>query len=194
MLGTPRLDAGWFWDLGNGIGFAAIAGVLYLATTSARPLHVTAHRNLGVVVLVVAALHALWFLAGDATVVHYVRLGAPAHMWAGVISFALLAVVTFHGLPETRKRLHSSYDEFRNWHRWLGIGVIAFSAWHILGARFYLSAWWQIAMFLLLCVAASYLPRTGKFNLALSTRATNELIVASCVGTVLFAAIRNLVA
>ncbi len=28
FLSAPRLGGGWFWDIGNGLGFVAFAGIL----------------------------------------------------------------------------------------------------------------------------------------------------------------------
>jgi hypothetical protein len=64
LLGAPQMGAGWFWDTGNGIGFAAFAGLLYLTITSNRRLDVRAHQVLGYVVLTLVIGHAFWFLLG----------------------------------------------------------------------------------------------------------------------------------
>ena len=34
FIATPTLGAGWAWDIGNGLGFMAMAGLLYLCISS----------------------------------------------------------------------------------------------------------------------------------------------------------------
>ena len=68
FLAAPTMGAGWFWDAGNGLGFAAFGGLLYIGITSCKRPDIRAHQILGYTVLFVAVTHALWFLLGDATV------------------------------------------------------------------------------------------------------------------------------
>jgi hypothetical protein len=49
FIATPTMGAGWFWDAGNALGFAAFAGLLYLTITSSRRLDVRDTRYSGTV-------------------------------------------------------------------------------------------------------------------------------------------------
>ena len=64
MLASPTLGAGWFWDIGNALGFCAFVGLLYISYASANKVDVKAHRLLGIAVLLIAALHVFWLLLG----------------------------------------------------------------------------------------------------------------------------------
>lgn len=97
FLGAPTMGAGWFWDAGNGIGFAAFGGLLYLTITSNRRLDVRAHQVLGYAVLLLVVAHAFWFLLGDATVVEFIKFGAPDYMWLGMVSLVLFIVLITTG-------------------------------------------------------------------------------------------------
>ena len=77
FIGAPAMGAGCYWDTGNGIGFAAYAGLLYLTITGNRRLEVRAQQILGYVVPALVIGHAFWFLLGDATAVEFIKIGAP---------------------------------------------------------------------------------------------------------------------
>ncbi|MBK6581314.1 MAG: hypothetical protein IPG20_00115 [Gammaproteobacteria bacterium] len=117
LLDSPVLGAAWFWDLGNGFGFAAFSGLLYLSLASARAIPHEAHRHLAYAVLLLVALHVFWLLLGDAVVVEYLRPGAPLYMWVGLAGFALLNLLMLVSLPRYRPRIHWSRADFRRWHR-----------------------------------------------------------------------------
>ena len=192
FLGAPAMGAGWFWDAGNGIGFAAFAGLLYLTITSNRRLDVTAHQVLAYVVLALGITHAFWFLLGDATTVEFVKIGAPDYMWLGIVSLALFAVLmTTANLPE-RLRVHKDYPSFRYWHRVLTVVVIAGAAYHIIGSNFYLGTWYQGLLFALVslaaCLGRDYWVRIGQIDIA----SPAAYLALSSVLIIAFAGLRNL--
>ena len=47
LLAAPTLGSGWLWDLGNGLGFAAFAGLLYLTASGRLLRDPRAHRLIG---------------------------------------------------------------------------------------------------------------------------------------------------
>lgn len=143
FLANPRLGGGWFWDLGNGLGFAAFAGMLYVAIAGARPQGVRPHQSLSYLVLAVTAAHAFWILLGDAVAVEYIRPGAPAYMWSGVASMILLSIVITISLPPDRLSLHGKHKVFKYWHQVLSVIAIGAAAYHIIASGFYLSTWYQ---------------------------------------------------
>ncbi len=142
FLAAPAMGAGWFWDAGNGIGFAAFAGLLYLTITSNRRLDVRAHQILGYAVLLLAVAHAFWFLLGDATAVEFIKIGAPDYMWLGIVSLILFIVLMTTANVPDRSRVHQNYPSFKYWHRVLTIAMIASAAYHVVVSNFYLGSWY----------------------------------------------------
>lgn len=191
FLGAPVMGGGWFWDAGNGIGFAAFAGLLYLAITSNQRLDVRSHQVLAYAVLALVVAHAFWFLLGDATVVEFIKIGAPGYMWLGTISLLLFAIlITTANLPD-RLRIHKDYPSFRYWHRMLTVVVIAGAAYHIVASNFYLGTWYQALLFaavsLVACLGREYWVRIGQINIA------SPLVYLALSGAliIVFAGMRN---
>jgi len=192
FLGAPTMGAGWFWDAGNGIGFAAFAGLLYLTITSNRRLDVRAHQILGYAVLLLVIGHAFWFLLGDATAVQFIKIGAPDYMWLGIVSLILFVVlITTANVPD-RLRLHKNYPSFKYWHRVLTIVVITGAAYHIVVSNFYLRTWYQAGLFALIsitvCLGRDYWIRLGQIVIA----SPAAYLAISTILIAVFAGIRNL--
>lgn len=192
FLAAPTMGAGWFWDAGNGLGFAAFAGLLYLTVTSSRRIDVRAHQLLGYGVLFVAVAHAFWFMLGDAAVVEFMKLGAPDYMWHGIVSMLLLGILITVALVPDRFRVHRDYPAFRYWHRVVAVATIATATYHIVVSNFYLNAWYQVMLFVMLALAVSfgrvYWTRLGQLPLA----RTGTYLLVSVVAAAVFTAIRNL--
>ena len=191
MMDSPTLAAGWFWDTGNAFGFCAFAGLLYLAWSSAGTADLKAHRLLGNAILLVAALHVFWFLLGDPVVVEYIKPGAPHPMWAGIGAFVLLNVMILIGLPEYRQRIYRDRGRFRHWHRWIAVGVIAGSAWHIVGAAQYLRMPWQWLPMLAIAATACFAYRFNRPNNELGAQSSWLFLGITVMATSLFVLIRN---
>lgn len=192
FLGAPTMGAGWFWDTGNGIGFAAFAGLLYLTITSNRRLDVRAHQVLGYAVIALVVGHAFWFLLGDATAVEFIKIGAPDYMWLGIVSlFTFIVLIMTANFPD-RIRVHKNYPSFKYWHRVLTVVVIGGAAYHILVSNFYLATWYQAVLFILasiaVCVGRSYWVRLGQIVIA---SPTNFLAISSVL-VITFVGLRNL--
>lgn len=192
FVATPTMGAGWFWDIGNALGFAAFAGLIYLTVTSIRRLDVRAHQVVGYAVLPMAIAHAFWFLLGDAAAVEFVKPGAPDYMWLGVLSIISLAILITIALVPDRQRVHRDYPAFRYWHRVIAIATIATATWHIVGSDFYLGTWYQAALFIVLATfvafGRAYWIRLGQLPIATPT----AYILLGIVFAGLFAAVRNL--
>lgn len=192
LLTAPTMGAGWFWDAGNAIGFAAFAGLLYLTVASNRRLDVRAHQVLGYAVLIVAAVHAFWFMLGDAAVVEFMKLGAPDYMWHGIVSLLLLGLLVTIALVPDRFRVHTDYAAFKYWHRVVAIATIATATYHIVVSNFYLRAWYQVLLFTLLATIAAfgraYWVRLGQLPIA----RVPLYLAFSLVFAALFATLRNL--
>jgi len=192
LLGAPAMGAGWFWDTGNGIGFAAFAGLLYLTITSNRRLDVRAHQILGYFVLALAVGHAFWFLLGDATAVEFIKIGAPDYMWLGIVSLlAFIVLIMTANLPD-RMQVHKNYTSFKYWHRVLTIVVIGGAAYHIVVSNFYLATWYQAALFALIslavCLGRAYWVKLGQIVIA----SPAAYLVLSSVLIIAFVGLRNL--
>ena len=192
FLAAPTMGAGWFWDAGNGIGFAAFAGLLYLTITSNRRLDVRAHQILGYAVLLLVVGHAFWFLLGDATAVEFIKIGAPDYMWLGIVSLILFVIlITTADVPD-RLRVHRNYPSFKYWHRTLTIVVIAGAAYHIVVSDFYLGTWYQAGLFALIslavCLGRDYWIKLGQIAIASPT----VYLAISSVLIIAFAGLRNL--
>jgi hypothetical protein len=192
FLATPTMGAGWFWDAGNGLGFAAFAGLIYLTITSARRTDVRAHQVLGYGVLFVAVAHVFWFMLGDGAVVEFMKLGAPDYMWHGIASFLLLGFLITVALVPDRFRVHKNYPSFRYWHRLVAIATIGTATYHIVVSNFYLGAWYQGLLFALLAIAVAfgraYWIKLGQIPVAKNS----AYLVVSVVVAAAFAAIRNM--
>ena len=192
FLARPTMGGGWFWDIGNALGFAAFAGLLYLTITSTRRIDVRAHQVLGYGVLFVAIAHVFWFLLGDGAVVEFMKIGAPDYMWHGLVSFVLLGVLITIALVPDRFKVHKDYPAFKYWHRFLAIVTIGTATYHIVVSNFYLGAWYQGLLFALVAIAVAfgraYWIKLGQIRIARTVAYLALTVVVSAA----FAAIRNL--
>ena len=192
FLAAPTVGAGWFWDAGNGLGFAAFGGLLYIGIKSYQRPDVQAHQMLGYTVLFVAAAHALWFLLGDAAAIEFVKFGAPDYMWLGIAGLVLLFLLVTIALMPDRLRVHKNHTVFRYWHRVLAVVTVACCTYHIVASAFYLAAGYQAVLFVSLAAIASFgrawWLKLGRLTIV--TPATFLLVTLLLTG--LFSAIRNL--
>lgn len=195
FLATPTLGGGWYWDLGNGLGFLALAGLLFQSIPGRRPRDIGAHEWLGYAVFAIATSHAFWFLLGDPVVRVYLAPGAPAHMWLGLAGLLMLALLTLLARMPDRTRIHPRYRSFRTAHRWLAVATVAASVLHVLMTRFYLSGWLQALLLTLLALAACFGRRYWTRLRSLPRPAPAAAYLAIATGAVgLFALLRNAVA
>lgn len=192
FLAAPAMGAGWSWDAGNALGFAAFAGMLYLTIPGDSRRDVRTHELLGYAVLFVALVHALWFLLVDGVAVEFVKPGAPLYMWAGIVGIVLLAVLVFLAMLPTRLRAHRSYATFRYWHLVVSILAMAMTAYHIVFSGFYLRTWYQVAAFVVLAVTIIFARTLGIDRGRFPVVSPNAFLVVTAAATLLFAAIRNI--
>ena len=191
-LAAPTMGAGWFWDVGNGIGFAAFAGLLYLTITSRRPLEVRGHQLIGYAVLFLALAHVFWFLLGDGAASEFLKPGAPDYMWLGLVGLALLAVLMVVAVVPDRLHVHRDYASFRVWHRVLVILATGCITYHIVASEFYLNTWYQGLLFVLFATVVAfgqpYWGSSGRLRLV----TVPGFLLASLLMAGTMAAVRNL--
>ena len=192
LLAAPTMGGGWFWDAGNGLGFAAFAGLIYLGIGSYRRIDVRAHRLLGYTVLFIAVAHALWFLLGDAAAIEFIKFSAPGYMWFGIVGLILLFVLVIISLLPDRLKVHKNYPVFLYWHRVLAIATVACCVYHIVVSNFYLATWYQAVLFITVAMVTSLgRPWWIKFGpLPVVTPAAMMLVTLVFAG--IFSLIRNL--
>ena len=132
-----RPGAGWFWELGNGLGFAALVAMLYLLIDTRRGGKVRTHQLVGYLALGYLAAHILWFLAGDPIAIEYAKPGASWSMWSAWLALLMLLVLVVSSLPNLRPANYHDHLGFRRWHRVLTMVLLAATVHHIAGSGFY---------------------------------------------------------
>jgi len=192
FVSRPLLGAGWYWDLGNGIGFAAFGGLLYLTISSGRHLDVQLHQVLAYAVLLLTLAHVCWFLLGDPVVVEYVKFGAPDYMWLGIASLLLLFILVTSALMPDRLRLHKDYSVFKYWHRVIAIATILAATYHIVVSNFYVNSKMQILLFVTIAVAASFGNAFWRRSDKLQLPSLTIFLFSSSIVIFVFAVVRNL--
>ena len=142
-----RLPAGGFvWDFLNALGFCGLAALAYLGWDSESPAKQPAlrlHSNLAIVAAVITGAHVIGYLTWDPTVVEYLKPKAPWYMHAGTVGLAGVLVLAITSFPTPRKRVYGRFPRFRGWHLGLSIAALVLAVWHVLGAGFYLNAWYH---------------------------------------------------
>ncbi len=146
ILGFGRA-AGWTWDFLNGLGFAGLSGLIYLAVQGRARINNSAHQTFSYVVLSFVLIHCLGLLLLDSITLEYLHSGAPTYMWAGLLSAMLLALILFSALPSQRKKAFHKSQYFRGWHKYLSWLVMVTAVWHVLGSGFYLQNMTQYLVF-----------------------------------------------
>ena len=186
------MGAGWAWDADNALGFAALAGMLFLCIPGGARRSVSAHQSAGYAVLALTLIHALWFLLDDGAAVEFIKPDAPAYMWTGIIGIVLLCVLVVLAMMPTRLTAHRSYQTFRKWHQITAFIAIACMLHHTIASGFYLRTWWQAVLLPVFALVAMF-GRGIWGTLGQSPRVTpRNLLAISFIGAVVFTGIRNL--
>ena len=191
FLSAPLMGAGWAWDADNALGFAALAGMLYLSSPGEARRDLRIHEWLGIAVLAVAVAHGLWFLLFDAAAVEYIKPGAPLYMWTGIAAVILFAVLVLLARLPTRKSAHKSYSSFRWWHRLVAFAGLAGALHHIIASGFYLQTWYQAALLIVIAFAAVLLRRVHAMARQSAPASVTGFLLASGVCVVVFTFVRN---
>ncbi len=210
VLGVTMLDGiapggGFVWDFLNGLGFGALAGLVYLGWDSespARQPRLRLHSSLALGAVALAAAHAAGLIVADPLVLEYLKLKAPWYMHAGLVAFICMVVLSLTSFPPVRRRVFARFAQFRLWHRVLAAAALGLAAWHVLGAAFYASAsderrW--LAVLLLAVPAAAFVWRRagGRFprqaGVASSRQADRDAVLgtaAAIAAACLYAALK----
>ncbi len=152
LLVHPDQSGGWLWDVGNGLGYLAFAGLLYLFVDVGFGSRHRHHQWVGYVVLGAVFGHVLVLWLPDATLWHYTSIDAPWYMLVGLVAAGVLIAGLTVALPATRRYWHASHRAFRRWHYWLAMLILILTAAHILGSAFYLA---DVEKWLLVTLAAA---------------------------------------
>ncbi len=191
MLAAPTLGGGWLWDVGNGIGFGVLAGLIFLALPVGRISNFPSHELFAKVVLALCVIHATWFLVLDPALVTYITPGrAPAYMLAGIAALVLLLCTTVMSERPARARWFTG-PAFRQLHRWGAVFVLVGAGYHVLASGFYISAWYEIASLLFVCALAGVLLWRQPGAADYTEREAYLMGLMALVSAVAFAAIRN---
>ena len=188
LSGSTLQGDGWFWAVGNGLGFLSFGFLLILATNGRAKLgRSERHRWLGLVVAITVLAHCLWFLMGDPITLEYLKWGAPHYMVAGLFSTGLLILLTISSLISYRNRSYANYSAFRLWHKWLSVAVILTALVHIGLSGLYFTYLWQWALLLCLSLVVYFTPKFLTIHYSFQRR---FLALGAAVALLLFVLLR----
>lgn len=144
MLGVSLLPdrypaAGLLWDFLNGLGFGALAVIVFLGWDSESPAthpRVRLHQHLATVGCLLMGGHVVGFLIADPLLLEYLKPTAPLSMLAGLAAAVAMLAVTVSAYPSLRRRCYGSFPRFRRWHRNTGIVLLGLAIWHVVGAGY----------------------------------------------------------
>jgi len=159
--------AGLAWDLGNALGYLAVATCLLLFVYRGRPrrfppfggrFFAGMHRHLGFVALLLTSCHVGLLLLAEPLLLEHLKPSAPAYMLAGLLASMLLLAVVITSITAIRRRIWGDYHRFRWLHGLLGVACLVLIGWHVGGSAFYLNtpAKLAVALLALIVVLGSY--------------------------------------
>ncbi|HNP35351.1 MAG TPA: hypothetical protein PKK10_05815 [Woeseiaceae bacterium] len=191
FLAFPLSGGSWEWDLNNALGFLALAGLLYLTVPFRGVRNLWLHEHFSYAVLGIVLIHAFWFLTVDGAALQYIRIGAPAYMWAGIVSVFFLGLSVWFATLPARQHVYGGYTSFRYWHRLFAIIAIAGATYHIVQSGFYLHTWYQSVFFIAIVVIVTF-NRSLKTGIvaAVPARPRTFLLVGT-FASIIFALLRN---
>ena len=140
---NPGIHASIDWDLANFAGFTTFALWLYLFLDTGKQGNQRFHEVVAYLSVVLLIIHALWFVATDATIWHYLSLDMPYHMMAAILALILAIVVPISAAPTLRRYWHQSshtptFKFFSQWHNVMTLGMLCLALWHMLESGLYL--------------------------------------------------------
>ena len=188
----PTLSAGTYWDFGNGLGFAAMAGLVCLGLLGPQVCGIKPHQWMAYITVLMILLHALWFLLGDSISLQYVLPGAPFSMWAGLLALVASLFLLVVALPSLRYRAHRQHRAFRHWHLGLSIAVALAALYHIIGSGLYIRSWLQtIVLAAVIAISFLWAPHVRANSLS-QLRTVAVFITAAALCALLFTGVRGI--
>lgn len=160
LMANPTLGDGWYWELGNGLGFVCFAALLYL-TLEGRSVgggRLPYHRLIGYLALLTLMAHSLWFLLGDPIVFEYLKPGSSVYMVLGIFALLLCLVLVLTSIINARQKVYHGHAAFKLWHRYMAISLLFMSAVHIALSGFYFDNILQIGLLAALVLAVVFAP------------------------------------
>ena len=135
----------WIWEFSEILGLAGLLACVALCSCPVRPretappalLSLGRHEVLGWVAAGAAALHIVLAVAGDHTVVEYLKPTSPLYQLAGIAAFMLLLTLAGMSVAGVRRRLWRSHRNFQATHIILGCVLLALLAAHMLATSRY---------------------------------------------------------
>ncbi len=156
---------GWWWDFFMGVGMVATGmmiavpliaprvWVFYGGKARALKFLLQLHRDVTYVVLMLVLVHIIGLVIIDQTIIEYLKLSAPWSMLAAIISTVLLLILTVTSLYRTV--LNLQYRAWRVWHVGMSVVAVAFMAFHVVDAGFYVNSPIKKAAFIALVAGPS---------------------------------------
>lgn len=192
FLANPLVGAGWVWDLGNAVGFVAVAGLMYLTIPTTGVRNLAAHEWFSKGVLVLCVFHAIWLLVFDPVVITYLTPGrAPPYMWIGVLSLFAVALSIVISEQTVRSLWFSDHGRFKTVHKATGLVALAGATYHVLASGHYLVTWYQQLLFVAVALLVCVYPTLRQFLRQYPVTNLWVLAVVSMAASVAFAMIRN---
>ena len=133
------------WELAEIMGLVAALACIALSSCPVRPRESTPpvlltlgrHEALGWIALGAAALHVIFSLVSDHTVIQYLLPTSPLYQLAGIVGFVLLLALVAISLAGPRRRLWRSHRKFQATHIILGCLLIVLLSVHTVTAGRY---------------------------------------------------------
>jgi hypothetical protein len=191
FLSTHNPAAGWHWELTNGLGFAAFAGLLYLCPLIPKRHTLYYHQQISYAVVALVCAHGLAMLIIEPLTLEYLIPPAPLPMWSGLLALLCLILLIGSALLPVRSQAYQHHAAFKYWHRLLSCLAVAASSYHMIGSGFYLANPWQGWLLTLLALAALW-PGLLARDRAITVGSALRLPLLALVASLMFAALRNL--
>src|ERR1700722_5917654 len=133
------------WELAEILGLAGALACIALGSCPVRPresrppalLTLGRHEALGWLALGAAALHVVFSLVSDHTVVQYLLPTSPLYQLAGIAGLLLLLALVATSLAGPRRRIWRSHRNFQATHIGLGCLLIVLLSVHVVTAGRY---------------------------------------------------------
>jgi hypothetical protein len=191
------------WDIANALGYMAAGMFLVLFIYSGQRrsfppfsgrFFIRLHHHLGYAVLLLVTLHVGVLLVREPILIEHLKISAPGYMLAGLAAAILVGLITLASVQVIRRKLWKNYTLFRFIHAFTGIGIVAFTAWHIIGSAWYANQSWKLSAWILATVVVCLVYLGGKyrrpaFDIPPTHRARRPAALISYLATVILCCI-----